>query len=227
MVDKPLLSEYHLLSLDVSVVCGAVGSLFYNPTLPPFFPSFQVIEKKKMYRNLSSTTIRILAQNTTPFRHVYTRTPAVPFARLSLVSPNVTTQRSLHLHRQLLRSEVKPTEVLKAKEQTTGTVAAKPKKTLWQKVKEEANHYWDGTKLLGLEVKISSQLTLKLLNGGNLTRREDRQVSFNISNNSERQLIILLVASYNLRSYATGSICLFHRCAIYGTIVACCPQIIP
>ncbi|CAO3662113.1 unnamed protein product [Rhizopus stolonifer] len=129
-----------------------------------------------MYRNLSSTTIRILAQNTAPFRHVYTRTPVVPFARLSLVSPNVTTQRGLHLHRQLLRSEVKPTEVLKTKEHTTGSVTAKPKKTLWQKVKEEANHYWDGTKLLGLEIKISSQLTLKLLNGGNLTRREDRQL---------------------------------------------------
>ncbi|KAJ8655577.1 hypothetical protein O0I10_008665 [Lichtheimia ornata] len=52
----------------------------------------------------------------------------------------------------------------------------KPKKSLWQKVKDEATHYWHGTKLLGLEVRISSKLTWKLLNGGHLTRREARQL---------------------------------------------------
>lgn len=56
------------------------------------------------------------------------------------------------------------------------TTAAKPKKTLWQKIKEEAVHYWHGTQLLGLEVKISSSLTWKLLHGGKLTRREHRQL---------------------------------------------------
>ncbi|KAI8088768.1 LETM1-like protein-domain-containing protein [Halteromyces radiatus] len=64
-------------------------------------------------------------------------------------------------------------------QQTSGTSAAtvsKPKKTIWQKVKEEAVHYWHGTKLLGLEIRISSKLTWKLLNGGHLTRREARQL---------------------------------------------------
>lgn len=50
------------------------------------------------------------------------------------------------------------------------------KKTLWQKVKDEAVHYWHGTKLLGLEIRISSKLIWKLLKGGKLTRREARQV---------------------------------------------------
>ncbi|KAI9497441.1 LETM1-like protein-domain-containing protein [Zychaea mexicana] len=54
--------------------------------------------------------------------------------------------------------------------------AVKPKKTIWQKVKDEAVHYWHGTKLLGLEIRISSKLTWKLLNGGHLTRREARQL---------------------------------------------------
>ncbi|KAL0075058.1 LETM1-like protein-domain-containing protein [Phycomyces blakesleeanus] len=54
-------------------------------------------------------------------------------------------------------------------------VAPKPKKTLWQKVKDEADHYWQGTKLLGLEIRISSKLLRKLLRGGHLTRREARQ----------------------------------------------------
>ncbi|OJD29256.1 mrs7 family protein [Diplodia corticola] len=48
--------------------------------------------------------------------------------------------------------------------------------TLWQKVKKEANHYWDGTKLLGTEVKISTKLALKMAAGYELTRRENRQL---------------------------------------------------
>lgn len=50
------------------------------------------------------------------------------------------------------------------------------KMTLWQKVKHEAQHYWDGTKLLGAEIKISTRLCMKMLAGYELTRREHRQV---------------------------------------------------
>lgn len=50
------------------------------------------------------------------------------------------------------------------------------KKTLWQKIKDEAIHYWHGTKLLSLEVRISSRLIYKMLRGSKLTRRENRQV---------------------------------------------------
>lgn len=50
------------------------------------------------------------------------------------------------------------------------------KLTLWQKVKKEAAHYRDGTKLLVAEVKISSKLALKMAAGYELTRREHRQL---------------------------------------------------
>lgn len=50
------------------------------------------------------------------------------------------------------------------------------KLTLWEKVKKEARHYWHGTKLLGKEIRISAKLQRKVLNGGTLTRREQRQV---------------------------------------------------
>ncbi|KIO34413.1 hypothetical protein M407DRAFT_16936 [Tulasnella calospora MUT 4182] len=46
----------------------------------------------------------------------------------------------------------------------------------WAKVKHEAAHYWNGSKLLVAEVRISSRLLLKLMRGGNLTRRETRQL---------------------------------------------------
>lgn len=53
----------------------------------------------------------------------------------------------------------------------------KKKMTLWQKVKHEAQHYWDGTKLLATEVRISSKLALKMAAGYELTRREHRQLT--------------------------------------------------
>lgn len=53
-------------------------------------------------------------------------------------------------------------------------VPAKP--TIWEKVKHEAQHYWSGTKLLGMEIKVSSRLLLKMTAGYELTRREYRQL---------------------------------------------------
>ncbi|GAC75809.1 Ca2+-binding transmembrane protein LETM1/MRS7 [Moesziomyces antarcticus T-34] len=58
--------------------------------------------------------------------------------------------------------------------------ASKPKGPLttriWAKVKEEALHYWHGSKLLAKEVKISSRLLRRLMLGYSLTRREKRQL---------------------------------------------------
>ncbi|KAF2622725.1 LETM1-domain-containing protein [Macroventuria anomochaeta] len=53
---------------------------------------------------------------------------------------------------------------------------SKKKLTIWEKVKHEATHYWDGTKLLGFEIKISTKLALKMAAGYELTRRERRQL---------------------------------------------------
>ena len=50
------------------------------------------------------------------------------------------------------------------------------KLTLMQKVKREAQHYWDGTKLLATEVKISTRLAVKMAAGYELSRREHRQL---------------------------------------------------
>lgn len=50
------------------------------------------------------------------------------------------------------------------------------KLTFGQKVKKEVQHYWDGTKLLATEVRISTRLALKMAGGYELTRREHRQV---------------------------------------------------
>ncbi|KAJ2388374.1 LETM1 domain-containing protein ylh47, partial [Coemansia sp. RSA 2603] len=64
-----------------------------------------------------------------------------------------------------------------AVEKTEGKVApVEKKKTLMEKIKHEALHYWHGTKLFAKEVKISSKLVSKVVWGGKLTRREQRQL---------------------------------------------------
>lgn len=50
------------------------------------------------------------------------------------------------------------------------------KLTIGQKIKKELQHYWDGTKLLAAEVKISTRLAIKMAAGYELTRRESRQL---------------------------------------------------
>jgi len=50
------------------------------------------------------------------------------------------------------------------------------KLTLWQKIMREVHHYWDGTKLLAAEVRISTKLAMKMAAGYELTRRENRQL---------------------------------------------------
>lgn len=60
-------------------------------------------------------------------------------------------------------------------------IAAESKKeqrklTIMQKIKKEIQHYWDGTKLLATEVKISTKLALRMAAGYELSRRENRQL---------------------------------------------------
>lgn len=71
------------------------------------------------------------------------------------------------------------TELTGGKEKTADTKEIKkvePKLTLKQKIKKELAHYWDGTKLLATEVKISTRLALKMAAGYELSRREHRQL---------------------------------------------------
>lgn len=65
----------------------------------------------------------------------------------------------------------------KAEEKKAAKKAEEKKKlTIGQRIKKEAQHYWDGTKLLATEVRISSKLALRMAAGYELTRREHRQL---------------------------------------------------
>ena len=65
----------------------------------------------------------------------------------------------------------------KSVEVASGKKKVEDKKlTLGQKIMKEVHHYWDGTKLLATEVRISSKLAIKMSAGYELTRREHRQL---------------------------------------------------
>lgn len=69
------------------------------------------------------------------------------------------------------------TDLAASKAKDKAAAEDKPKKlTLGQKIKKEVAHYWDGTKLLATEVRISFRLALKMGAGYELSRREHRQL---------------------------------------------------
>jgi hypothetical protein len=76
------------------------------------------------------------------------------------------------------RAELEAAKKTLADDEKKVTEAKKEQKklTIGQKIKKEVQHYWDGTKLLATEVRISSRLALKMAAGYELSRREHRQV---------------------------------------------------
>ncbi|KAK5107545.1 hypothetical protein LTR62_001033 [Meristemomyces frigidus] len=96
----------------------------------------------------------------------------IPAAKPSVEAPTEAAEQ-----RALSELAGKKTEQDKADEKKAlAKKEEKRKMTIWQKVKHEAQHYWDGTKLLATEVRISSKLALKMAAGYELSRREHRQL---------------------------------------------------
>jgi hypothetical protein len=105
----------------------------------------------------------------------------------------------------------------------------KPKKGLparaWAKVKEEASHYWHGTKLLGQEIKISAKLQYKVLQGSTLTRRERRQAS--LSPFSIGIMLTNIVEANNYGSTAFDPFLTFRPHPLYGVLAPRSTQALP
>lgn len=107
--------------------------------------------------------------------------PCVISKRFNSNNSNVKSDESTNDSTLVPAKKPITTPVPVSKSQNPASVAAPPKAeskklTIWEKVKQEAHHYWEGTKLLGLEIKISSRLLLKMTAGYELTRREYRQL---------------------------------------------------
>jgi hypothetical protein len=109
------------------------------------------------------------------------------------------------------------------KQHLPDTVKAPLGARVWKKVKHEVRHYWHGTKLLVSEVRISSKLQWKILQGESLTRRERRQV-YTVSS-----CVLFMTHSYPVEAHYAGSVAthpllrLYYR-SVHGASFTCRSQ---
>ena len=97
----------------------------------------------------------------------------------SSTATNVKPKTEIDTLLEEVSSETKPTEVKdeKTQEKEVETEAvAKQKPPLWTRIKDEAKHYWFGTKLLFTELKIATRHLSRVLQGHSLSRRERKQL---------------------------------------------------
>ncbi|KTB22212.1 Mitochondrial distribution and morphology protein 38 [Nakaseomyces glabratus] len=87
------------------------------------------------------------------------------------VYASVCAPRTIAIGYRRFYSDKKLDAVKKAPE-----TKVKEKEPLWDRVKHEVKHYVNGTKLLGYELKISTKLLAKSMQGYELTRRERNQL---------------------------------------------------
>ena len=78
--------------------------------------------------------------------------------------------------RVLQAGYVRPHVLMRRQFSLQNMPAPKPEqqKSLMQRVKDEAVHYWHGTRLLAKEMRISTRLLWKVMRGFQLTRRENQ-----------------------------------------------------
>ncbi|CAH2355111.1 LETM1 domain-containing protein Ylh47p, mitochondrial [[Candida] railenensis] len=106
------------------------------------------------------------------------RSMAKTFVRLSSNSTKVTKEDGKIIPKNDVPTSIVSKEKLDSELELVPNKKdeKEPKKTLWEKVKHELNHYWDGTKLLGYEIKVSTKLLFKVAAGYGLSRRETNQL---------------------------------------------------
>ena len=141
---------------------------------PP--PGFNTNKAKKPTQKEEQTT----ASTRTGQKSADTNAEAETLKHVKFPKDGSTAHAKTKAEEQVSASELVGSKVVA--EKTEGKNLTDPKKekkklTLVEKVRKEIAHYWDGTKLLAVEVKISTKLALKMAAGYELTRRENRQVS--------------------------------------------------
>ncbi|XP_059471467.1 mitochondrial proton/calcium exchanger protein [Neocloeon triangulifer] len=90
------------------------------------------------------------------------------------LKPSSKVEASVQTLKESLNEEKKPAA-------SQSLSPAVPKKSVWQKVKDELIHYYHGFRLLFIDINVSRKLVMRILNGKSLTRREHRQLVRTVS----------------------------------------------
>lgn len=155
-----ILVQRHALTTGTNTTSAGV------PTGPP--PGFNAEQAKKPLPKeqdaKTGTSPSVTTQPTSP------SVPAVATEEVAAISKAPTAEP-----KTVTEVAEKASEIASG-EQLTEVKKEVKKLSILQRIKKEVLHYWDGTKLLATEVKISTKLALKMAAGYELSRREDRQV---------------------------------------------------
>lgn len=118
-----------------------------------------------------STLLKSFTYNTTPVIFNLYRSSPVALQYYRSYSTNKDEKSNTKI--EVPSKQVEPTTVTKVeKPKDQGSKMQK----IWVAVKDGVAHFWDGTKLLALEIKISTHLLVKYSTGHELTRREMLQL---------------------------------------------------
>lgn len=118
-----------------------------------------------------STLLKSFTYNTTPV--IFNLYRSSPVALQYYRSYSTNKDEKSNTKTEVPSKQVEPTTVTKVeKPKDQGSKMQK----IWVAVKDGVAHFWDGTKLLALEIKISTHLLVKYSTGHELTRREMLQL---------------------------------------------------
>lgn len=153
-----------------------IGSSGASPGSPPPPPGFNADEAKKPLRRKEQQNVKPAAASTRPTAVDQAHPPesqtvpkdvATGVAKVPSTDSTDLTQMAMEKNNSAATS---------TGESVTESKKEEKKLTIMQKIKKELLHYWDGTKLLATEVRISTKLAVKMAAGYELSRREHRQV---------------------------------------------------
>lgn len=221
-------TDYIASALGTQYMAAAsISSAFHSRSalgLPPSIPLTVLDHSRLRFRAITTESQRPTESNPPPIPQTSQRegtkiatkpplqaVPPTPPLPVSSIPPKIAEVAAEKVQKEVAKKEEKPKGSLPSR--------------AWAKVKEEASHYWHGTKLLGQEIKISAKLQYKVLQGSTLTRRERRQVSLDL--NAEVYRSFIAASTYNDRLATIDSILAIRSHSIHGVFATCSIEAVP
>ncbi|CEJ57340.1 Putative Ca2-binding transmembrane protein LETM1/MRS7 [Penicillium brasilianum] len=172
---RPALTGRSRASALGPATLAAANSLLYNGRgIPAQVSALAILLPQRGYATEHNTSTSSPQSYPPPGFNAEQAKKPIPQDQAQTVKPAATSQSDV------VKAPARDAPTKAVAKEGNKSVAEEKKETkkltIGQKIKKEVQHYWDGTKLLATEVKISFRLALKMAGGYELSRREHRQL---------------------------------------------------
>ncbi|OOQ81714.1 LETM1 domain-containing protein mdm28, mitochondrial [Penicillium brasilianum] len=172
---RPALTGRSRASALGPATLAAANSLLYNGRgIPAQVSALAILLPQRGYATEHNTSTSSPQSYPPPGFNAEQAKKPIPQDQAQTVKPAATSQSDV------VKASARDAPTKAVAKEGNKSVAEEKKETkkltIGQKIKKEVQHYWDGTKLLATEVKISFRLALKMAGGYELSRREHRQL---------------------------------------------------